>query len=739
MPETFNDYILAQLHKAKSVRDLSAAGEIAADIYALKKHKQVTKPPKSEKALELESKGWEVWLKTLSPNTFKHKFVPQIGDFWDWYWPLLHAQYEGKRLIEISSELAYSLFLGRGMTKSVTCEWAVLAAGAVVGPAVVPYVSSTGAGATRHLQSIILHAEKALMAEYYPGLAQPRVGKFSNRFGWSREMLAAQCGLTAFAIGLEGDIRGIRVEDLRPSLIIGDDFDNLNDSPEIVKKKEAILGGSIFGTQTPDTIIIIAQNLIHRFSIARRIHLGRNQLLRDRRSTGIVKAFSDDFETKQMPDGKFRIVAGKPNWEGFDMLAAQKLVGTMGPILAKAEFQHEFDGEEGDYVMKNYVDAIHVITEEEFCQGYGIQWTPSFRMPFDWYKFLFHDKARTKTEFHANVAGTLTMSSENTRLPGLTFLFDMLSFEKNTEPDDCAIAFLNCIAPGVTVENIPYKWNDLRRILIGRDDLSGFVGGATERMKAERAGLARVFPPHVKALIKAYNYKAFRMSHEADDWADVYQFAFGIPFERPAITESGGQALIDLVMKIDKNVADPFRRVGYWSDDKKQFIRDPLRTNPKSELLMGMSRWYMVVKNDKLPYPNDDLPELLHGSDLARYQFTEQRNLEPKENALGEEERGPEKRNDDYRNGMQMFYMDNVIRGRALSEEEKTEVLMPKEIQTASIEAETNADAKAQLVHSQELYLRQKEMAKLNKTLEGPGHSRKNSLKGYRKMQQRGR
>ena len=655
IPELAEEIARLRQSQTFTIGNKTYVGSYVADRAArafLAKYPEVHRPAKSEKAQELEAKGWEPWLKTLSPNTFKHKFVKEIGDFWDWYWPVLQAQAAGKRLITITSELAYTLFLARGMTKSTSAEWAVIAAGAVVGPAVVPYVSSTTGSATRHLQSIIAHVEKAAIAEYYPGLAKPRVGKIvGNRFGWSREMLAAECGLTAFAIGLAGDIRGLRVEDLRPTLIVGDDFDDISDSPDVIKKKEAMLGGSIFGTQGEDTIIIIAQNLIHRFSIARRIHLGRSQLLTDRRSSGVVKAFTDDFKVEQQPNGKYAITGGTPTWEGFNQLAAQKFVGTMGPILAKAEFQHEFDAEDGEYVMKNYVDAIHVITEEELCQGFGFQHHPSWRMPFDWWKYFFHDKARTKTEFHANIAGTLTVSSENTRLPGVTFLYDCLSFEEATEPDDCAIAFLRCISPLARVDGVDRDWSELRNSLISRANLDVLIRSQKDRMKAERAALAKVFPQNVKPLLTAYNYKMFRMSHEADDWAAIYQDTFGLPFDRPAITENSGQALINLAMKIDYNIVDPFGRVGYWSDDKEHFIRDPERKNPKSAPLMGMSRWYLVVKNDKLPYPNDDRPEKLHGSDLARYQFTEQRNLAPKENALGEEERGPEKRNDDFRQG----------------------------------------------------------------------------------------
>jgi len=688
---------------------------------------------KTERALELETKGWEVWLKTLSPHTFKSKFVKEIGDFWEWYWPLILAQAEGKHLLDITDTLAYTLFLARGLTKSTTMEWAALMQGAVVGPSLVLYTCSTGKTATRHLQSMTIHAERSLMEEYYPGLARPRVGKHKNRFGWNKDMLAADCGLTILALGLEEEIRGVRVEDLRPTLIEGDDFDSMKDSPDVVKKKEDILGGSIFGTQTEDTIIILGQNLIHRFSVARRIHLGRSELLRDRRSSGVVKAFTDDFAMEQQPNGRYMITKGTPTWEGFNMKLAQKIVGTMGPVLARSEYQHEFDIDQEGKVMKNYLDGVHVITEEEFCRPYGLQWHPAFKMPFDWWKYMFNDYARTKSEFHANVAGTLTVSSMNTKLPGITFLFDCLSFEENTEPDDCAIAFLRCISPFVRVDGVDRDWDILRQTLISREGIANYVGSKTEKNRAERAVLARVFPEHVAPLLQAYNYRAFRMSHEKDDWAKIYRNTFGLPFERPAPNDDAGQALLDLSMKIDFGVADPFGRVGYWADDKQTFIRDPFNKSGKAELLQGMSRFYLIVKNDKLPYPNDARPDQLHGSDLARYQFNEQRYLSPKANELGEEERDAEKRNDDFRQGILMYYFDNSLRGRELSKVEQQELELPESVQLQAIKS-APPDQKEKLLHSREIELRRAEYERLEKNLARGGSPRGNKLVGYRRL-----
>lgn len=1093
--------------------------DLAMRAFMAKYGKDLSFEWKTPEATELEAQGWEVWLSELAPHVFDQSFASFHREYWDWYWALLVAKRDGVKLSTLGVPLAYLLTLGRGMGKSSTVEWDNIALGALLGRTIGLYISSTGDLAEGHLKNIQEEIEGSRLAKYYPGLAGPQVGKFNNRYGWNQALLATKSGLTLFAVGLQSEVRGIKRMNLRPAKITLDEFDSKNDSADVVKTKEAIIGGSIFGTQaqTGDTIITMAQNLIHANSVATRTFKRRNLLLSNRKESGLIRAFTNDLEIK-MVGVLPKITKGKPTWPHLNMAVCQKYLEDSGPVeffchpagtlvatadgvspieklktrqlvvshtgmlrritgtserlysgslvlirragrsgfvratpehrfyvarpkvsrsvfykhrcnpellryswmpaqelrpgdylvepvpkpteellddkvvwrftpmrfgsrakgpheivaskalcrligyylaegnadqgqvrfdfheketiyhddvltlgkqvfgcngrvrpshgrgvtvglnstIAKrffetfgrgsrrkfipswvfrlspslcreilvgyirgdgnktkagfgfasaslqlaegirrllmycgiasslyklpprtlrlpqgcdytrgdfwmgaingteavklggilgvphvrfrrhsgttfihgdytharvndihslqveslpvynlhvahdhsfiadgaashnCEYQHVFDKDKEGKVMKNYFDAIHVISEQEFCRAYGIEWHPGFRVPIFWYKFVFNDKARTNSESHVNAAGTLTMSSQNSRLPGITYLFDALSFEEASEPDDVALALLRCISPIVRVNGIDRTWQELRRSLISRKDIANFVGSVKDEIAASREGVARVFPKQVAPLLAAYNYKRFRMSHEADDWRRVYRETFGLPFEAANPGKGEGQALVNLAMEIDLDVADPFKRIGYWSEDRQTFIRDQYKQDPRSDLLMGMSRWYMIVKEDKLPYPNDAKPDLLHGSDRARYQFTEQRYTASKLNALGETEGEPEKRNDDFSQGLLMFYMDNSIRARELTEEEKQDLSLPPAIQNAAIEAETDPARKEQLHYSREASLRKQAAGKIAEQLAGGGGRSGSRLSGYRKLTRRG-
>ena len=695
--------------------------EVAAQAF-LRKYKGEPIICKTPEAIALENLGPLVWLKTLAPHVFRSEFAPFHEEYWSWIWPLLLAKRDGARLVSLDEPLSYLLTLGRGLAKSTCLEWTCIAFGALIGRCLILYVSSTGKLAISHLNNIRDEVEASAIAKYYPAMSEPEVGKHGNKYGWRGDLLSAKSGLTIFAIGLEEEVRGIKKREMRPAFIALDEFDGKGDSADVTAKKEGIIAGSIFGTQTPDTIIGMAQNLIGPQSVATRTWKRRNELLSYRRESGLIGAFTNDFKIE--PDGtRWRATKGKPTWPGLDMLAFQKFLDTSGPIETEAEYQHVFDRNQEERVMHNYVDKIHVITDEDFEYVYKVP-----RPPSSWNKYMGNDKARTKTEYHANVAGTLTMSSQNTPLPGITFLYDPLSFEKNSEPDDCAIAMLKCIIPRVMYQGVNYEWEELRRILISRQGIDRLTGTLQERINAERSGLAQIIPKLIAPYLESLHYVGFRMSHEADDWRAVYRDTFGLPYEASNPGHGDGLALINMAMKIDYTVQDPFGRPA--RDDQGQIIFDEVTGKPVP--LMGMSRWYMIVKKDKLPYPNDAKPDLLHGSDLARYQLTEHRNMAPKVNALGEMERDPEKRNDDFSNLLQFWYSTNSIQARELTPGERMEEsLLPHQRQDA-IDTEKDPERREKNVMSREIALRKQATVSLTKQLSGKGSGR--GLSSYKKL-----
>jgi len=304
----------------------------------------------------------------------------------------------------------------------------------------------------------------------------------------------------------------------------------------------------------------------------------------------------------------------------------------------------------------------------------------------------------------------------NTPLPGVTFLYNCLAFEEETPPEDCAIAMLKCISPTIRIDAVEYQWEDLVRVLIAREGIGRFTSTIKEQIDAQRSGLSKIIPKHVRPLLTGQRYIKFRMSHEADDWKRVYREVFGLPFEPANPGDGAGIELINLAMRVDETIKDPFR--------------------PGQ---MGFSRFYIIVPRNKISYPNDDKPDTLFGPDLARYQFTEHRWLTAKLNALGELERGQEKKNDDFVNGLQMFYMDHSISARELTKEEMQEEMLPEHLRLVSIEEQVDPELKEMAVYGRDLALRKEAMKRLTKLLanEQSGEVRGSRLYDYRKLYRR--
>jgi hypothetical protein len=592
----------------------------------------------------------------MGPKTFTGEFAWFHAEFWDWYWPLIRRKQRGESIIGIDEYLAYLLLLGRGNGKSSCMEWAVIAAGALLGSTAVTYTSATETLAVEHLTAITHRVETPTVAFYYPGLSEARIGKYGTRAGWNKSVLKTKSGLTVYAVGLNQEVRGLKDLDLRIGLEVFDDFDSRNDSPDIVKKKEGQIGGTILPMGLPDTIKIMGQNIIHENSLANRIFKRHSPILSHRKESGIIPAFSN-VKIKPAPPGSSvhpngLITKGRANWQHFNMAAAQTFLDDSGEPHWMAEYQHSFDLQKEGLVFSNYTDEIQVITWSEFESVYG-----SRRIPRQWNKYIGHDWARTKSALHANVVSYVAISDQNTAVPGRIFLFNLLTFEPNTEADEVGLAMLKAITPTVPMlyGNESPSWDDLAASALNRDDLQQYVNNTTDFIRKKRVLLSRVIPEYTSAAVHDNNYKALRMSHEAKGPFDVYEKAYGLKFDKINPGADGGADTVDFLMQIDHSKPHPFR---------------PGKT--------GDSRFFLVVDDDDLPPPKDLKPEKIHGMALARYQFMRWRWLAEKITSEGVQERGPQKMNDDVGNSLQMLFFDNLPRARELTHAEMIEEAIPE-------------------------------------------------------------
>lgn len=93
---------------------------------------------------------------------------------------------------------------------------------------------------------------------------------------------------------------------------------------------------------------------------------------------------------------------------------------------------------------------------------------------------------------------------------------------------------------------------------------------------------------------------------------------------------------------------------------------------------LGFSRFFLLVDDDKAaPPPANANPRALHDGALARYQLKRWRILPVKDDVTGEMERGPEKRNDDFGNGLMMCVHDGLPLAVSLDFEGKLKAASP--------------------------------------------------------------
>ncbi len=270
--------------------------------------------------------GIRQWLSTYFPEAFTDDFAPCHERFWDWVGLLVRKSYQ-RPFIE-------SWFRGAG--KSTNMETACVLIAVRQSRDFILYVCETQEQANAHVQSI---ARKLLGIGY-----EPKVDELGQRAGWRRNQLQLD-GLTIAAFGLEGAVRGIKVEDVRPDLIIFDDIDAEDDTPEIVEQKVEALQTKILPTMSPWGTVLGLQNLIHENSIFSQLMYDQVDMLNDR-IPAVPEQAVEGLVTQPTWDEKLgkninRIIAGVARWPRVSLEVCQRFIITYGLSSFLREFQHE--------------------------------------------------------------------------------------------------------------------------------------------------------------------------------------------------------------------------------------------------------------------------------------------------------------------------------------------------------------------------------------------------------------
>ena len=648
----------------------------AATAYARKRAAEAGIKPVRNPA-SLEAKGWRAWYATIFGQAFIDSLDSSETDdkhhseAIEWHWNARQALLRGER--PPNDFFAYFPIWSRGNMKTTVarrmaiCDACLSTTAGVGGYALI--VGGTRKKIARTASSLEILLTSPAIKEYYPKLARVRHTEQGASKGWRADFLNTEAGYVFDFAGLDQGMAGANEADVRPSFIMPDDIDTRHDSPVVAESNFLTFTTEVLPMRQADTLVFFAQNLISRFSVMYRIQTQQVRVLTNRKPTAPVPAVRNLVTETRTVGGivKDVYVSGKPTWKGWTKQRIQDEIDSYGLPAFMRECQHDVEQSDEGLVLKNYNDAVHVISRSEFAAVYGTR-----ELPQKWNKRVFNDWARTKTKFHANVLGVLTTASQNAPLPGSMFLFHPMSFPSGTAAEDVAARLLTAISPTVkTPEGIEFTWRQLITSTLQKVNLDHLISDFTKRIEAEREVLAGVIPKFVQPILRAQHFNDFRGSHEQSKTGAlaVYKRVFGLPFKPVNPGGDGGVDTINLIMRVDYSQPHAFRP-GVMGLTNFYVVADDDRS--KSYKLKGQTVYLPA------PYNQSLTPDDLHDADLFRYQASNCRFRDPVLTPAGEKDGDILKLNDDFINGLMMLFYDSVLGALPLTYGEQVEVATPE-------------------------------------------------------------
>lgn len=340
-----------------------------------------------------ESMGFEHWLKKLGAKTFTRPLAPIQKKFWEWNWSALQKLSEGIPL-EPREKIGF-LPWPRETGKSSHVEWAAIAEGALLKTGYVIYLCAKLSQAIDHVVAIRDRIESEHVAELYPWMGKPKLGTHGNKFGWGQEFLMTSGGWAIRPVGADVAMRGGKSINIRPTLIVPDDYDELGDSPHVVEHKEHMLTRAILPMGNASTRVLVPQNPIHPNSVINRMLTGASLALAIRTVFGEM---NDDgsltsvpipavkglvYEIRQADEGPYTVITqGESLWPGITIKDWEDTMNRVSPEAFNAEYQHDMTVTQEQRVLPEYDDRnlrIHVITWSQFEAKFKMR-----RIPSDW-------------------------------------------------------------------------------------------------------------------------------------------------------------------------------------------------------------------------------------------------------------------------------------------------------------------------------------------------------------------
>lgn len=281
-------------------------------------------------ARKRQETSWRDWLARHFASYTRAPFADRHIRFWEWV-TALHPNIKPRPRVEV---------WGRGGAKSTTIELGCAYLGSIPAPVrkFVLYVSETQVQANAHVQAVASMLERVGMGR--------AVNQYGASKGWRQTQVRARNGFNVMAFGLDAGMRGIKLDEFRPDLIVFDDIDGRHDTPTTTQKKIEVITESVLPAGSADCAVIVIQNKIHQDSIVSQLCDGRADFLHDRLPATVEPAVRGlKYERVVEPDGsiRFHITEGTATWPGQDIATCERQMAEWGERAFLREAQHQVE------------------------------------------------------------------------------------------------------------------------------------------------------------------------------------------------------------------------------------------------------------------------------------------------------------------------------------------------------------------------------------------------------------
>ncbi len=274
---------------------------------------------------------WRTWQWRFLPDPHRAAPAAHHEEFWGWLESLKPREYQRPFVAPWP----------RGGAKSTTAEEGVGYIGANLTRRFVLYLCKTQKLADEHVQNIA-----SVFSRLGIGNA---VSKLGHTVSWRRDQLRTENGFNVAAIGLDRAVRGIKIENFRPDLIIFDDIDDVEDSPKITAKKKRAITQNILPAGAPWCVTCFVQNVILDSGLMSQLCEGKADFLLDRIPPKVIPAAHDLVVEPERVEGSlevlFRVRSGRPTWAGQSLEIIERQINLWGWGAFDREAQHQVRGD----------------------------------------------------------------------------------------------------------------------------------------------------------------------------------------------------------------------------------------------------------------------------------------------------------------------------------------------------------------------------------------------------------